>query len=288
LRFYRLLRQAMLTFNLVDTGFAHEVCTVAGRTPSLLNWDRSLSNPEAPTFYTHEKIFEAPEHGNNFALLYESKAIVPAIYQHAPGVIDRFRAVFTHDAELIAARPDKCRFVPGGGIWIGGRVGGGEIKLYEKRALVSMVSSNKRMCEWHLRRLNIALALLDDPRVTVFIAGQDNRSPSWVPIVETLADFRYSIVMENNQDSYYFTEKLLNCFATGTVPIYFGAKEIGRIFDPEGIISFSSESELPAILASLSAEDYERRRPAVERNFARCNEFLTIEDYIARVHFGVE
>jgi hypothetical protein len=278
----------VITFNLVDRSFQPDGCSVAGQTPQLMRWDRSCADPQAPTFYTHEQIFEAPDQGGNqFAWLFESKAIIPQVYARAPEVLDRFRAVFTHDLDLLALRPDKCRFTPGGGLWIGGTVGGGSCQLHDKRALVSMVSSNKRMCELHARRLNIALALMDDARVEVFIGGYNRNSRNWVPIIDTLAPYRYSIVMENHQDGLYFTEKLLNCFATGTVPIYLGAREIHHFFNTEGMLRFDNEAELATALDRVGEADYARRLPAIEDNFRRCQGFRTIEDYIARVHFGL-
>jgi hypothetical protein len=278
----------VLTFNLVDSSFQPGSCSVAGQSPALIQWDRSCANPQAPTFYTHEQIFQAPaQGGNQFAWLFESKTIIPQVYTRAPEVLDRFRAVFTHDLDLLTLRPDICRFTPGGGVWVGGSVGGGECKLYEKQALVSMVSSNKRMCELHARRLNIALALMDDARVEVFLGGYNKQSRNWVPIIETLAPYRYSIVMENHQDGLYFTEKLLNCFATGTVPVYLGAREVRHFFNQDGILTFHSEAQLLEILNQVSEEDYVRRMPAIVDNFRRCQGFRTIEDYIARVHFGL-
>lgn len=279
----------MIAFNLVDTSFHPGTCSVAGQVPQRIQWDRACANPQAPTFYTHEQIFQAPaQGGNQFAWLFESKAIIPQVYARAPEVLDRFRAVFTHDPELLALRPDICRFAPGGGLWVGGAVGGGECKLYDKQALVSMVSSNKRMCELHARRLNIALALMDDTRVEVFVGGYNKQSRNWVPIIDTLASYRYSIVMENHQDSLYFTEKLLNCFATGTVPIYLGAREVQHFFNTEGMLAFETEAQLATILNQVSEADYARRLPAILDNFQRCQGFRTIEDYIARVHFGLD
>lgn len=272
-------------FNLVDTAFAHDVGTVAGKPPRLWTWDRSFADPERPTFHTHEAIFQAPTDGRrHYGLLFESQAIIPQIYEYAPRVLDRFALVFTHASALLEARPDRCRFIPGGGIWIGGTQGLGEIAVHPKAKLVSIVTSNKGWCPLHVFRFELAMALRGRSGVDVFAGGMGKGQPGWVPITETLTEYRYSIVVENFRDTLYFTEKLLNCFATGTVPVYCGATGIGQLFNPEGIIAFETREELEAVLPTLSPEDYARRLPAVHDNLARCRAYETIEDYMATAY----
>lgn len=63
---------------------------------------------------------------------------------------------------------------------------------------------------------------------------------------ETLRDYRYSIIFENEISTYCFTEKLTNCFATQPIPIYIGASKIGQFFDENGIRRIS-ENEIDNI-----------------------------------------
>lgn len=266
-------------FNLVDTSFSHEASTVAGRTPRGWVWDRACTDADLPTFYVHEKIFDS-RGGDCHALLFESKAIIPQIYAAAPKVMDRFKCVFTHDGALLARFPEKCHFIPGGGIWVGGSYGLGEIKIYEKSKLVSMVSSTKTMCRLHEFRLQIANVLRGIDGIDVHVGGGGRGSPGWVPIIQSLADYMYSIVIENYVDDCYFTEKILNCFATGTIPIYLGARRIDKFFNPEGIVRFSNWDELKGALGSLSSDDYYSRLDAVQDNYERCHSYTTIEDYM--------
>jgi hypothetical protein len=95
----------------------------------------------------------------------------------------------------------------------------------------------------------------------------------------------FSIVIENFQDELYFTEKLLNCFATGTIPIYLGAKNIGEKFNLDGIIQFNTIEELNNIITTISDKLYQDKIDSVKDNFNRCKEFLSIEDYIYKNYF---
>jgi len=99
-----------------------------------------------------------------------------------------------------------------------------------------------------------------------------------------LVDYRYSIVVENTDQDFYFTDKLLLCFTVGTVPIFWGMPSIGSFFDTAGMILFHQASELPDILKKLSVEDYETRRPAMLRNLETVKKYWAWEDVIYTRH----
>jgi hypothetical protein len=48
---------------------------------------------------------------------------------------------------------------------------------------------------------------------------------------DALADYKYSIGIENSVIPGYFTEKIADCFLTHTMPIYFGCPDIEEYFD---------------------------------------------------------
>ena len=98
-----------------------------------------------------------------------------------------------------------------------------------------------------------------------------------------LNDYRFCIEVENGCAENCFTEKLLDCFATGTVPIYWGCPNVGEFFDTEGILTFSSDDELKNIMQSLSKEKYDSMRGAVENNFELAMKYLQPDDMIYRI-----
>ena len=100
-----------------------------------------------------------------------------------------------------------------------------------------------------------------------------------------LLDYRFSIAMENEREDYYFSEKLIDCFLTDTVPIYYGCPSISEIFCAEGILSFQTIEELQIILDSLSEELYQSKLKAISENkrLAMNNRMDNFENYIARV-----
>jgi hypothetical protein len=191
--------------------------------------------------------------------------------------------VFTHSEKLLSEF-ENTRWIPGGGIWVGGRHSGGEIGITTKTRMASMLTSNKMQTPLHRSRYKWAKRLerLNGP-VDVF--KQAFGSTSQVSVYETLRDYRYSIVVENFIDERYFTEKVLNCFATGTVPIYLGARRLGDFFESDGFITFNSWEELhEEVLPRVSELDYCRRLPAIEENLRKALEFRSIEDYVFKNH----
>lgn len=69
-----------------------------------------------------------------------------------------------------------------------------------------------------------------------------------------LSQYQYCVVVENSSVSGYFSEKLIDCFLVGTVPLrYWGDPDIGLVFDLDGFM------DRPGPLTS-------RVRAAMQRN----------------------
>lgn len=279
-------------FNLIDNNFAHDKYSVAGVDSKYITWDRELKDLNNPTFYSHIRMLDIEKElspkDKSYGFIIESRAIEGLGYQLVEKVIPKFNKIFTHNSEFIK-KYDNCKWIPGGGIWIGGRNdlphGEGEIGIYNKNKLCSMVSSNKKMCHLHLIRLQIMEYIQGNCKIDKFFGGGGPGDGNWLPIFRTLKDYMFSIVVENFVDDLYFTEKILNCFATGTIPIYLGAKNINSVFDKNGILQFNSFEEFNNIIDKLSENEYYSRIQAVKNNFQKCLEFRSIEDYIYEKYF---
>lgn len=280
------------TFNLIDNNFAHDKYSVAGVDSKYINWDRDLKDLNNPTFYSHIRMLDiqrgATPKDKSYGFIIESRGIEALGYQLVEPVIPYFDKVFTHNSDFIK-KYENCKWIPGGGIWVEGREGAphgeGKMQIYNKNKLCSMVSSDKKMCQLHLVRLQIMGLLENNSKIDKFLGGGGPGQGNWLPIFRTLKDYMFSIVIENFIDDLYFTEKILNCFATGTIPIYVGARDIGTIFDKNGILQFSSFEQFHDIIANLSEDQYYSRIEAVKYNFEKCLQFKSIEDYIYEKYF---
>lgn len=73
--------------------------------------------------------------------------------------------------------------------------------------------------------------------------------------LETLSQYTFSICYDNTMVNGWITEKIFDCFASGNIPIYWGAPNIQEHVPPECFIDmrkFSGYSELSQYLKSLT------------------------------------
>ena len=158
------------------------------------------------------------------------------------------------------------------------------IKIYEKTKFdrASCITTNKAFLPGHTTRLNFVNNIKD--RVDLYGRGI-REIPSKLDV---LHNYAFSVAIENNtsKDDYYFTEKLLECFVTGTVPIYHGCPNINEYFDMNGVLTFSTQEELDNILDNLSEEKYKSMLNSVKLNFKNTTEnFVLHNDSLYELHF---
>lgn len=202
------------------------------------------------------------------AWLLEPACINPNTYLFIKSKYAQFNYVLTHTKELMDQIPNAV-FYAFGGTFIKPE----DFKLFEKTKNISMVASSKSYCAGHLYRHRIRESVIG--KVDIFGAGN--------PIeykLDGLKDYRYSIAMENSKHDFYFTEKLVDCFLTGTVPIYWGCPGIGRFFNPHGMMNFETQEELHKFLEKASETDYNSRRAAIEENYNRAKTYVNTYDSV--------
>lgn len=77
----------------------------------------------------------------------------------------------------------------------------------------------------------------------------------------------FHICVENNNANNYFTEKLIDCIISKTVPIYYGCPNIGEYFDLNGMIIIKSPNDCIEKINKLTENDYYKMLPYVKKNF---------------------
>lgn len=215
---------------------------------------------------------------NSIALLVEPRSIQPRTYEWMEQNYKRFRYVFTHDSKLLNIC-DNAKLI----LWGGGCGGLSEFKHIGKSKNISMVSSDKTMCELHNARIELTRMLRNNPYVDVMgtVDGGEYVTPD-----EIYQEYKYSIAFENYIDDYWFTEKICNCFENLVVPIYYGARKIDEFFNPAGIIRVSDWREIPVVFSSkndmiikqiMDAYYTDEVQEAIEDNYIRVQKYKTFE-----------
>jgi hypothetical protein len=93
-------------------------------------------------------------------------------------------------------------------------------------------------------------------------------------------DYRFSIIIENSKTDNYFTEKLVDCFMVGTVPIYWGAPNIDKYFDTRGMIIVNSLEEIKEVVGKLNENEYIDRIEYIRANLETARSFDVTEDWM--------
>jgi hypothetical protein len=94
----------------------------------------------------------------------------------------------------------------------------------------------------------------------------------------------FHVAVENSKYQNLLTDKIIDCFCTKTLPIYWGAPNIGDFYDERGIITFKDENELIDIINKLTPEDYYSRLEYINNNYEialkNSNFFQRIENFL--------
>lgn len=88
--------------------------------------------------------------------------------------------------------------------------------------------------------------------------------------IELFTDSMFHLCIENSQQGNYFTEKIVDCFMSYTIPIYWGCTNIGDFFDINGIIIVNSYEEIIDVLNNLKEDDYIDRIESIKNNYQIC------------------
>lgn len=213
------------------------------------------------------------------ALLIEPRSIIPGVYEYMDQHYGDFDFVFTHDDELLK-KPNARRILWGNVASYGPQ--GEAYGDMPKTKNISFVSSGKEMCALHVARKNLAKELSP----VIDCMGTYNGG-QMVNSEQIYGPYRFSIAFENWISDYWFTEKICNCFAFNTVPIYFGARKIGEFFDERGIIRAESVDDIRRIVDHLQEngeKEYEARLPFIEENRKRVAEYENFERWFFKTY----
>lgn len=253
-------------------------------------WDRfnyALENH----FYTQKAIMRTiGKPIRKYAWLGESEVVTPddfALFDLYPGLANEFNLIFTHSARILDKYPN-ARFTFPTPLWYDCPLS--DQAWQTKIKDVSIVSSAKTMSPLHDFRISAARYCRQNHLADAF--GTFDGGP-YIRLSESLKDYRFSVVIENNITPYFFTERITSCFAAMTIPVYMGAPKISEFFNPDGIINIPSMNmdDLNKTLKRCTEKEYRDRLEAVKDNFRRVQDYKCPEDYMWKqylCHEGIE
>ena len=203
-------------------------------------------------------------------IIAEPKCIHQRYYNILPLLRYKFHKIFTNYS-YFSSKYSNVISLPLAYSWVDK-----SITIKNKRdKLVSLIASEKHKMPGHKLRHEIINTL---PKESFEVLGRGYKP--FANKADGLTPYMYSIVIENCQEVDYFTEKIVDCFMCGTIPIYWGANNIGVYFDSGGVLSFQTIDELQSILKIISTQDYTLRSDAINNNWEIAQDICKVDEKI--------
>jgi len=236
------------------------------------------------TYFIRDGIYQVDEVESRIkvALLTECRPFdVQDRYVFVEDNRDKFDYIVSYDDQLALKCPDKICPTPEGGTWVWPQE---KQQVYKKSKLCSYVVSNKNETQEQKMRVEL-LRILSENKTEIGLFGRghnpfpEDHDNDYDGKSNILKDYAFSITIENWIQDNYFSEKIMDCFMVGTVPIYFGAREIGKYFNSNGIITVESIEDVMRVLQDLSFDKYQKMLPFVQENFERAKNHIDTVSY---------
>jgi len=274
----------MIEVNLFDGTFAHSkgengfLTSTKDRKPLEIQYTERLLDYDGVTVFCDDLMYsEFPDKVKSkykVAWCLESPAVKPYISASLHGIADKFDYIITFREDLIKLNPKK--FLPAivGGTWIPER----DHSLYtdQKTKKCSLLLSGKSFTSGQSLRHQIAHSVAG-----IDIMGGGSKTGHIKNKLDSLKNYKYSFIIENCQHYNYFTEKLIDCLVTGTVPIYFGCPNISDHFNINGFVVINNFRDLENI--KLTNAKYEEYKPYIKENFEKAKNYLSSDDSLAKI-----
>lgn len=249
--------------------------------PKSFRWTNQSSKMQVFIDNGMFKIHQHPkEEGTyRFGWLCESRAFVFEVYDallnNHEMFFEHYDAIFTCDGDLLKL-DDRFKFALAGSNlpWTPRENYG----IHEKSKLCSMLASEKSMLVGHKKRHEVAEKFKDSIDLFGGILGSKKigQSTTHSPKSEAIKDYMFSITIENVSHDDYFTEKITDCFANGTIPVYWGCPNIDKYFNMDGIIILDDDFNIN----SLTKDLYDSKMKAVKENYERISMMRMSDDIL--------
>lgn len=184
---------------------------------------------------------------------------------------------------------DNVKFMPFGTTWINKK--NWRLKPKPKKFKVTTLCGGKKNTTNHLKRFDLWKKQKKIEMPNVFWNSSHNKLPDKNnnPILDgqptnkiKMMDAQFHIAIENICEKNYFSEKLIDCLVTGTIPIYCGCTNLGDYFDTRGIIQVQTVSDIIKTCNSLKASLYKEWKEYIEINYHLALEYAN--SFSSRLH----
>jgi hypothetical protein len=259
----------MKKINMLSHHFAHAKSSTWYKEVNNFSWDFNSKQNDL-SFYIDKDVTKGIKDKNDgkkkFLWTLESNFFNDNVFEfiekNLDEVLDTYEMIFTYNDKLCELNK-KFKWVPAMGYWVLSPSIGNKTKT------VSMIASQKKITPQQQFRFDFA----NKNKNNLDLYGHGFNSINQKE--DGLLDYMFSICIENDTFDTYFTEKILDCFATGTIPVYKGTRNISKHFNTKGILFLDDIS-----IDKLNKDLYLSKLDYVNENFQKVLNYNTVEDWI--------
>ena len=216
-------------------------------------------------------------HKTKIAVVMEPMSLCPHNYEFIINHEDQFDLIYVTYPEFKdkLKNPNKIKYYEGG---CRSFIHPEQRNIYSKTLNICSIVSHKNILPGH----NLRHAIKNHQIANNF-NFIDYVNPPMDDKAMGLKDYRFELIIEN-EDSPFFSEKLIDSMLCGCIPIYWNSNNLDYLskFDLDGIVFFKDKDELYNLLNSnyFTQELYESKLEAVKYNFDKAKEFISFGDVL--------
>ena len=259
------------------------------------NWANNLNliQPKTKTTFYIDKIPSSID-SSNIYIQVEPESIF-RVKDYLIQTWRNFKYIITFNQEILDRCPNAKEYIYGT-MWIT-YPEYSTININSKQFRISTIVGSKVSTEGHRLRQGLLTNEKSFPSIEFFVSNNNltvkNLFRKKKQLVgpskfKTFQYFQFQVVIENSRQTNYFTEKLMDCLITKTIPIYWGCPNISKFFDTTGWIIFDNLSDLKFKLGLLNPTYYSSYESVINSNFQRCFEYSKIDENINKTLRALE
>ena len=145
---------------------------------------------------------------------------------------------------------------------------------FSQRHGISLIASAKNDLEGH--KLRHKLISFDKSQAHQLLTPLGRAYDQFDDMAAALAPFRYSVVIENCIEPHLFTEKILNCLACKTIPIYWGHETIKQYFDTSNWLFFNDLEDGYEKIKFASSGEHIVSHDKIHENFVQAKSYKNL------------
>lgn len=100
----------------------------------------------------------------------------------------------------------------------------------------------------------------------------------WDAKFDFMKDYKFSIIFENQSKEGYITEKIWHTYVAGSIPIYWGAPDIAKYFNPQSFINCHDYESFSQVIERVKEVD---RNPEMFQQYMNANPITKDSEFLS-------